>query len=151
MGRIKYFFKKGKIKKEQIIELNNQDDKNEEKTTEIKIEEKEYYTIEELLETCKIFERLNTELKNKMLDKKALEYKVENISIKLQNAIQYIEEINEHKKSLFEFWKFANKDSVLGLSEGNIQENKVRDIKVDITLEGTKLNILVQYEEEIKK
>jgi len=78
------------------------------------------------LQTCKIFENLNTELKNKMLDKKALEYKVENISIKLKNAIQYIEEINEHKKSLLEFWRFANKDNVLGLLEGNPQEDEVK-------------------------
>lgn len=141
LGRIKYFFKKGKMKKEQVVDQNKQEEKKQEERKEISIEEKDYYTIEDLLQLCKIFESLNIELKNKMLDKKALEYKVENISIKLQNAIQYIEEINEHKKSLLEFWKFANKDSVLGLVSGTSDKSEVKQ---------KTMNKIFDYEEDFE-
>ena len=38
-----------------------------------------------------------------------------NTKKKIENATLYIKEIDQHKKSLFDFWKFANKDEVLEL------------------------------------
>ena len=42
----------------------------------------------------------------------------------MRNAELYIEEIDKHKKSIFEFWKFANKDEKLSLEMGNEDSNK---------------------------
>ena len=58
------------------------------------------------------------------LDIKALNNKVENLERKIKNATLYINEIEKHKKSIFEFWKFANKDEVKVLEEGNNEEEK---------------------------
>ena len=152
-GRIRYFFKKGKLNKTKEEEEQTQEEKQKNEKQEIQIEDRAYYTIENLLEICKVFESLNTELKNKMLDKKALSYKVETISMKLKNAIQYIEEIDQHKKSLVDFFKFANKDNVLGLVEGQKKEEvkeektrkKVFDYEEDYEELGAKLD---QYQKE---
>lgn len=40
------------------------------------------------------------------------------MKLKVHNADKYIEEIEEHKKSIFEFWKFTNKDELPALKEG---------------------------------
>ena len=50
-------------------------------------------------------------------------------SIMEKNAKIYIAEINSHKKSIFEFWKFANKDELPGLNEGELDENENDKIK----------------------
>ena len=48
------------------------------------------------------------------------------LSKKIENAELYIKEIEKHKKSIFEFWKFTNKDEKNQLSEGisKIEEDK---------------------------
>ena len=40
------------------------------------------------------------------------------IDNKIENAKNYIDEIEKHKKSIFEFWKFTNKDKVEELQDG---------------------------------
>ena len=47
------------------------------------------------------------------MDIHALEASVDRLTKKIENAKKYIEEIEEHKKSIFEFWSFVNKDNVL--------------------------------------
>ena len=37
---------------------------------------------------------------------------------KIENATAFIDEIDSHKKSIFEFWKYSNKDEVQALEEG---------------------------------
>ena len=45
---------------------------------------------------------------------------------KIENASAYIAEIDSHKKSIFEFWKYSNKDEVANLPEGEIEEINVK-------------------------
>ena len=116
-GRIRYFFKNknGKFVKTK----SKQDKKNKQIKEEIKIEkditnkiieEKEYYTIEDLIKICVELDRIQIKIKNIDSDVKALEDKIKSLDNKIKNATLYIEKIEEHKKSIFEFWKFANKD-----------------------------------------
>ena len=68
------------------------------------------------------------------MDIKAIELKITNLSKKIENAELYIKEIEKHKKSIFEFWKFTNKDEKNQLSEGisKIEEDKKIEKKFDI-------------------
>lgn len=63
-------------------------------------------------------------VKNLKLDQKALELKKVNLERKIKNANIYLNEIDLHKKSIFEFWKFTNKDELPSLNEGEKEENK---------------------------
>ena len=64
-----------------------------------------------------------------------------------ENATQYIEEIDSHKKSIFEFWKFSNKDEIATLPEGEAEEvniikkvTKVFDYEEDLENFGIKMD-----------
>lgn len=127
-GKVKYFFKSSKkVKKRQ------EDEKPKaEKTKEIEIdtiksnnlEDKKFYTIEDLVVIRSIKDKGEKKLKDISQDLKAQELKLENLKSKVRNAIAYIEEIDKHKKSIFEFWKFANKDEKLSLEMGNENDKK---------------------------
>ena len=125
-GKVKYFFKGKKKKEESQI---NKIDKNRVKEIlyKDKKEEKQYdddkdldkmYTVEDIIKICKELNQSIRKNKNLKLDIVALNNKIENLERKIKNATQYIEEIEKHKKSIFEFWKFANKDEVQALQEG---------------------------------
>ena len=76
------------------------------------------YTIKDLVSA---FNRANEEeIKARAVrgDIKALKLKKENYARKIENAKKYIDEIESHKKSIFEFWKFSNKDELPALSDG---------------------------------
>lgn len=122
-GRVKYFFGKGKkIKKE---ELQEGKEKNSIEITKLEtIEKKDFYTIEDLLKVCEILKAEQTKNKNSEMDIKALENKKQNLEKKIQNATLYINEIESHKKSIFDFWKFTNKDEVNMLTEAEENENQ---------------------------
>ena len=129
-GKVRYYFRsKNKTSKA----TNKEKEEIQEELINIKekeYEEKSFYTIEDLLSVCSDLEEILTEVKNLRMDIKALEAKIENTTKKIENATKYIEEIETHKKSIFEFWKFANKDNVLFLSEGeNIEQHE--PIKID--------------------
>ena len=124
-GRVRYFFKYKKIS------LLKQEEK-EEKKQEIKVirlnkysEVKSNYTLEELIELYKQYDKEDIRTKNLKSDVKGINQRIENLKSKVRNAELYIEEIDKHKKSIFEFWKFTNKDKqeVLPVGEVN-QENK---------------------------
>lgn len=128
-GRVKYFFKYKKVS------LSKQKE-NKEKEQEVKLirinkyaEVKSNYTLEELIELYKQIDREDSKVKNLKLDIKALEQKILNLENKVKNARQYIEEIDEHKKSIFEFWKFTNKDKASELPEGEIKEENEEVVK----------------------
>ena len=114
-GRIRYYFKKKKDIKEskedkeqvQRIEEENVDPE------QLIYETREYYTIENLIDITKILDRIENQIKNVTLDINALERSVDRLTRKNQNAKNYIDTIEEHKKSIFEFWNFVNKDNVL--------------------------------------
>lgn len=127
-GRVKYFFGKGKkIKKEEIGESK------EEKSIQIEqlqtIEKKEFYTIEDLLKVCEILKTEQTKYKNYEMDIKALENRKQNLEKKIQNATLYINEIESHKKSIFDFWKFTNKDEINMLTEAETTETPKGKLK----------------------
>ena len=52
--------------------------------------------------------------------------KLETLERKIKNATEYLEEIDKHKKSIFEFWKYSNKDEVQALEEG---EEEIINVK----------------------
>lgn len=124
LGRVKYFFKYKKVS------LSKQKE-NKEKEQEIKIirlnkygDVKSNYTLEELIELYKQIDKEETKVKNLNLDIKALEQKTKNLENKVKNATLYIKEIDEHKKSIFEFWKFTNKDKASELTAGETKEER---------------------------
>ena len=75
------------------------------------------------------------------MDINALKLKNKNTKKKIENAISFIEEIDKHKKSIFEFWKYSNKDELEALPEGEAEE--VNIIK--------KIAKSFDYEEDIEK
>ena len=113
-GRIRYYFRKKKDIKE-----SKEDEKKVQKIEEdvdkeqLIYETREYYTIENLIDITKILDRIENQIKNVTLDINALERSVDRLTRKNQNAKDYIDTIEEHKKSIFEFWNFVNKDNVL--------------------------------------
>lgn len=130
IGKMKYFFKsntKGKrVKGASNWKENKQDSLLNIDTTPMKtlIEEKEFYTIEDLVTIYALHERGQKNYKNLKQDVKALELKLENLVSKVRNANQYIEEIDKHKRSIFDFWNFANKDEKLSLEMAEDKEDE---------------------------
>lgn len=144
-GKIKYFFR---AKKKKDIDLKDEieivkDSKEEENITiEEKIDEQinnnEFYTVEDIVKIYKELDILIEEVKNAKMDYEALINKVQNLDSKIRNANLYIAEIDKHEKSIFEFWKFANRDENRMLSQGVVLENKDKN----------KLEKIYNYEED---
>ena len=126
IGRFKYFFKSKKVLKGKIPRKNKDEEQEKEEIQYVKYDEiKDRYTLEELVKLYKEVDKIETNNKSLKLDIKTLENKIENLKSKIINATKYIEEIEEHKKSIFEFWKFTNKDKVSELMAGEtIEESK---------------------------
>lgn len=150
IGKLKYFFKHKKSKKsenkvENKKEVTTQITENTEKLEEI---DKPYYTIEDLIKATR---KLNNKIdynKNLKLDIKAFENKIKLVESKIKNANLYLEEIDKHNKSIFEFWRFANKDNLKALNEARKidEESKIKlektfDYKEDFEDIGEKADI----------
>ena len=90
---------------------------------------------------CNDLEEILTKVKKTRMDIKALELKIENTIQKIANATMFIDEIEMHKKSIFEFWKFANKDNTLALTEG---ESLIQH-------EQQKIDKIYDYEEDLEE
>ena len=144
LGRFKYFFKSAKkakkvskistIEKVDLIEVTDEIDKIYEK--------KDYYYIEDLLAICNILNKKNKILNSKEKELKICMDKIEVLNQKIKNADLYISEIESHKKSIFEFWKFTNKDVPNELSEA---EKKLDKNETD------KLNGEFNYVQDMEK
>ena len=142
-GKVKYYFSTRKKELKPI-------EKNKEKsiTQKVKPQEKEevtvsqtkQYTIEDLIEICTKLEAREKMLKALKIDEKALELKKVNLERKIKNANIYLNEIELHKKSIFEFWKFTNKDELPSLNEAEEIENASKD----------KIGKYFDYEEDIE-
>ena len=150
-GKVKYFFtssKKAKKTKKNDEKISVEDklesneniiDKN------IEIEEKNH-TLDELIMSFKELELVENKKKNAVQDINALKLKNKNLKKKIENASSYINEINKHKKSIFEFWKYSNKDQVASLEEGEQEEvniskiEKVFDYDNDFEIFGEKVD-----------
>ena len=134
LGRFKYFFKSvkknkkinriSKIQKVDLIDVTEENNNIYEK--------KDYYYIEDLLAICNIFNKKMEILKSKEEELKLFEDKIQILNQKIKNADLYISEIESHKKSIFEFWKFTNKDIPNELNEA---EKKIENNK-QITIDG---------------
>ena len=155
-GKFKYYFKyskksnKNKMKPKKVEELKEEKEEKETKKV-LKIKnsknKKANYTIEDILELYKELQEKETELKNIVLDINALKLKKKNMAKKIENATAYIEEIDSHKKSIFEFWRYSNKDEVASLAEGEAEEvnvikkiEKVFDYNQDLEKFGIKMD-----------
>ena len=123
-GKVKYFFSKKKTKDEEKaeqeeFEKNNNKEEKEPKPIQGYSDDKKYHTIDDLVTVQALYEKSERYVKDLKQDIKALELKIVNTKRKIANATLYIDEIDQHKKSLFEFWKFANKDELLELETGS--------------------------------
>ena len=125
-GKFKYYFKYGKsnkkIKEDTIRNSNYKTQYNNNKEVLKEIKRKEKYTIDELIEEYKQLELLEIERKNLLMDLNALKLKNKNTKKKIENASNFIKDIDNHKRSIFEFWKYANKDELDVLPEGELEE-----------------------------
>ena len=121
-GRVKYFFSRKKNNKKNEINVEATVLPNEEISNNIE-EKKESYTIEDLVTIYSQFSKINDEIKNEKMDIEALELKIRNFTKKIENANLFIEEIDKHKKSIFEFWRFSSKDDIAALNEGSEVES----------------------------
>ncbi len=136
LGKIKYFlnskngkFSKSKENKFRANKVKEQNDIEKSIANSI-IEEKEEYSLDDLIKICIEVDRIKLKIQNAKLDIKALKEKIKIITAKIQNATLFIEKIEEHKKSIFEFWKFSNKDLPLGLNEGLEVETQTGEAEI---------------------
>ena len=155
-GKVRYFFKSSKkVKKEQKDVKESEESSVKSESININnIEEKSFYTIEDLVVIHSIKDRIEKKYKSVAQDLKAQELKLENLTSKVKNAELYIAEIDEHKKSIFEFWKFANKDEKLSLEMGNETSSKKESSVIkkvfDYEMDFEDLGIEVDRTERIK-
>lgn len=151
-GKFKYYFKYNKKNNTKMETKNEPKTKKEEKPKEVKKERvkeaiKKVYTLDELIDSYKALKELENKMKSLMMDVNALKLKHKNMTKKIENATKYIEEIDSHKKSIFEFWKYSNKDEVSVLPEGEQEEvnvikriEKTFDYQEDMEKFGEKLD-----------
>lgn len=116
-GRVKYFFTRKKTNKKREIKIEATITPVEEITNK-NFDDKTVYTIEDLVVIYDSYTKTIESIKNKKLDVDALELKIKNLTKKIENATLYINEIDKHKKSIFDFWKFSSKDDMLSLNSG---------------------------------
>ena len=128
-GKFKYFFKYGKNKNKKVKNSKKENIEKINKKEEAKLNKNKNYKVEELIDLYKQIEELEKEYKNLVIEMKTLLLKNENLKKKIENATLYINEIDKHKKSIFEFWKYSNKDQVEALVEG--EEEEVNVVKND--------------------
>ena len=123
-GKVRYFFRKKKeVKQEQKPVIQKEERKIEkDESLEELYALKQMYTIEDLINICTKLEEVVKENTNYNLDIKEIEAKKDILTKKIDNADLYIKEIDKHKKSIFEFWKFTSKDEVQTLAEGEEEE-----------------------------
>lgn len=125
-GRVKYFFKHSK-KNTPIAESNSEVLQK----TEARQEENHVYyeEIEDLIYACRKLKTKKILQATTKLDIQNLNIKIEILKKKIENATLYIQEIESHKKSIFEFWKFTNKDEKNQLTEGIVKVGSATKIE----------------------
>ena len=141
IGKIKYFFKYSRIDNKRKDNKKDKDKKHEEvniktnsslntklnqDTISISQENRrESFTLDELLNIYEEYYVVEKEFKNLMMDINSIKLKNKNTKKKIENATSFIEEIDKHKRSIFEFWKYTNKDELAVLPESEIEEPKI--------------------------
>ena len=159
LGKIKIFFSGKKKKENKTIDTDTENiDKPKEElqpnsndVLEQIIQIKPNYTIEDLVVVYSMYDKKVKHLKDLEMDIDALELKIKNLEKKIENATLYIQEIEQHKKSIFEFWKFANKDEMPALVAGEATTtkkklNKSFNYEFDFEEFGSKMDKLQRNE-----
>ena len=161
-GKFKYYFKyskknkKNKMREKQageIKEVNTNKNRSEKNNIIEEVEDipisKKYYTIEELIDSYKELEKEEISLRDVIMDINAIKLKNKNMAKKIENATMFIQEIDNHKRSIFEFWRYSNKDEISVLPEGEEEEigivkriEKTFDYLEDFEAFGKELDIL---------
>lgn len=160
-GRMKYFFKSNKIKKKikkemekedeisKLIQIEKNDYSVDLEPMDTYMQNRDFYTIEDLVVIYSMLDKGKKEYQNLNQDIKAMKLKYENFKRKVKNAKDYLEEIDKHKKSFFDFWKFTKKDEILSLEQGDSEDNKeqeqirrVFDMEIDFENLGVKMDKL---------
>lgn len=126
-GKMKYFFKySGKKSKNKTENVEDVSDVATNAKEEVEEKLKKQYTLDELLQKGKNVHEQETKLKNNKMDINAIKLKNLNLVKKIENATLYINEIDSHKKSIFEFWKYSNKDEVQALEEAEEEQIHIK-------------------------
>ena len=140
-GKIRFFFKSKKgannapIQLQENSEIKKEPEEKEENLFVFSSDEKDKFTIEDLVTIYAKYDLLMKDIKNLQLDIEALELKTKNLERKIKNSQLYIDEIENHKKSIFEFWRFANKDELPSLTEGGPTISMKSNIKKTFSFE----------------
>lgn len=112
--------KKFAMREKQAELENNYSELSDKENRNLKL--KKNCTIEEVIESYRELQKIENELKNVVMDINAIKLKNKNMAKKIENATKFIEEIDNHKRSIFEFWKYSNKDEISVLPEGEEEE-----------------------------
>lgn len=133
LGKVKYFIKYSKKVQKKTIqiptEIEDEEKETKKKKTKKETDDTKRYTLEDLVEKSKEYEVKENRYKKLVMDINAVKLKIKNLSKKIENATKFIEEIDKHKRSIFEFWKYANKDELASLPEG---EEETVNVEVQI-------------------
>lgn len=140
-GKIRFFFKSKKgvnnapIQPQENTESKKEPEAKEDNLFVFSSDGKDKFTIEDLVTIYAKYDILMKEIKNLQLDIEAIELKTKNLERKIKNSQLYIDEIENHKKSIFEFWRFANKDEMPSLTEGGPSISMKSNIKKTFSFE----------------
>ena len=129
--KISYFFKTKKFVTPKLDDRIEEDLKDN-ASKKLEIELNGSYTLKELINAFNQANEVEIKARSIRGDIRALKLKKENYARKIENAKKYIEEIESHKKSIFEFWKFSNKDELPALSEAENTQNNDKNLNKNI-------------------
>lgn len=137
-GKIKYFMKYKKVNT--LKQLESSEASKEEvpkpkgrlKYFE-KLEIKEHYNLENLIELYENLDSEYNEIRNLEQDIDAMNKRISMLEMKISNADEYIRNIDAHKKSIFEFWRFTKKEEIKLLGEGNFSSEEKKKSKIKKT------------------
>ena len=150
-GKVKYFFK-GKNSKKKIRRIPKE--LMEEVVEDIEeyeesIENPTGKSLEDLIRVCRTLNEKRNENKNIHLDINGVQGKIESLERKIKNADLYLTEIESHKKSIIEFFRYTNKDEAKAISEAEKKESqktakvkKYFDIETDLYEFGQEMDRL---------
>ena len=145
-GKVRYFLKNKKKKiQNPKITFAEKEEKSKLKYCE-RTEIKDVYTLEELLELYQNLDQETSAIKDLELDIEAMNRRIQMLEMKIKNATQYIMEIDKHKKSIFEFWRFTNKDQTMQLNEGEVEVPKSKKLKKVFNYETDFEDLAKQYD-----
>ena len=124
-GKVKYYFKLKKSNftfKQKAEEHNENIDQKTKKANDITTYNN---NIEDLVYICKQLNSKTILAATTRMDMQNIIIKIDILKKKIENANSYIKEIESHKKSIFEFWKYTNKDEKAQLTQAE-NENKTK-------------------------